>query len=222
MCLRLTELRPLITFMVQRDRVPPSEQFMFQNNRTSPSDHFHDSGRRSSAVWTGFFERTTSASPCVGRKHWAVRPRLGAVLKRSSQAAFRLSDLLFPGRTLQDWARHRSFDHISQAAGGQFGLAKFALWRDSISPGQAVCSHWIPSTSYSISSSGPLNYEVRDSYGGELYNYANLIALTYPFRVQAGPVLLQRMTNSRQGKPEKEFLIQRKMNWFDDQKSAFL
>jgi len=67
-----------------------------------------------------------------------------------------------------------------------------------------------------------LNYEVRDSYGGELYNYANLIALTYPFRVQAGPVLLQRMTNSRQGKPEKEFLIQRKMNWFDDQKSAFL
>ena len=50
----------------------------------------------------GFIEQTTSTSPCVGREHWAVRPRLGAVLKRSSQAAFRLSDLLFPGRVLQD------------------------------------------------------------------------------------------------------------------------
>ena len=120
-----------------------------QNNRTSLSDHFHGSERQSSAIWTGFVEQTTSASPCVGREHWAVRLRLGAVLKRSSQAAFRFSDLLFPGRALQDWARHRPFDHISQAAGGQFGLAKFALWRDSISPGQAVCIYWRTGTSYS-------------------------------------------------------------------------
>ena len=56
----------------------------------------------------------------------------------------------------------------------------------------------------------------------ESYNYADLIALTYPVRWQAGPVLLQRMTNSRQGKPEKEFSVQRKANWFDDQKSVFL
>ena len=166
MWLRTTELRPLITFMVQRDRAPPSGQFlMFQNNRTSLSDHFHGSERRSLVVWTGFIEQTTSTSPCVGREHWAVRSRLGAVLKRSSQAAFRLSDLLFPGRILQDWARHRSFDYISQAAGGQFGLAKIALWRDSISPRQAVCSHWITNTSYSISSSGPLNHEARGSLG---------------------------------------------------------
>ena len=129
--------------MVQRDRAPLSEQFYtFQNNRTSLSDHFHDSERQSSAVWMGVIEQTTSTSPCIGREHWAVRPRLGAIFKRSGQAAFRLSDLLFPGELLQDWARHRPFDHISQAAGGQFGLAKFVLWRDSISPGQAVCSHW--------------------------------------------------------------------------------
>jgi len=125
-----------------------------QNNRTSFSDHCHGSERQNSAVWTGFIEQTTSTSPCVGRKHWAVWPQLGAVLKRSSQAAFRLSDLLFPGRALQNWARHRPFDDISQAVGGQFGLAKFALWRDSISTGQAVCSHWRTSTSYSMSSSG--------------------------------------------------------------------
>jgi len=30
------------------------------------------------------------------------------------------------------------------------------------------------------------------------------------------------MTNSGQGKPKKEFSVQRKANWFDDQKSAFL
>jgi len=69
-----------------------------QNNGTLFSDHVHGSERQSSAVWTGFIEQTTSTSPCVGRDHWAVRPRLGAVLKRSSQAAFRFSDLLFPGR----------------------------------------------------------------------------------------------------------------------------
>ena len=136
-----------------------------QKNRTLFSDHCHGSERQSSAVWTCFVEQTISASSCVGREHWAVRPRLGAVLKRSSQAAFRLSDLLFPGGLLQDWARHRPFDHISQAAGGQFGLAKFALWRDSISPGQAVCSHWRTGTSYSLSSSGLLNYEARGSFG---------------------------------------------------------
>ena len=127
-----------------------------QNNRTSFSDHCYGSERQSSAVWTGFIEQATSTSPRVGREYWAVRPRLGAVLKRSNQVAFRLSDLSFPGGLLQDWARHRPFDHISQAAGGQFGLAKFALWKDSISPGQAVCSHWRTSTSYSISSSGLL------------------------------------------------------------------
>jgi len=166
MCRRTTELRSLTIVMVQSDRAPPFKQFFtFQNNRTSLSDHFHGSERRSSAVWTGFIERTTSASPCVGRKYWAVRPRLGAVLKRSSQASFCFSDLLFPGRLLQDWARHRPFDHISQAAGGQFGLANFALWSNSISPGQAVCSHWRTSVSYSISSSGPLNYEARGSFG---------------------------------------------------------
>jgi len=168
-----------MTEVSQNNRTSPSDHFHgserqssavwtvshFSKNRTSPADHFHGSERRSSVVWTGFIEQTTSTSLCVGREHWAVRPRLGAVLKRSSQAEFRLSDLLFPGRTLQDWARHRSFDYISQAAGGQFGLAKIALWRDSISPRQAVCSHWITNTSYSISSSGPLNHEARGSLG---------------------------------------------------------
>ena len=69
MCLGTIELRSLIIVMVQRDRVPPSEQF--------------------------FIEQTTSVSPCARQEHWVVRPRLGAVLKRSSQVAFRLSDLLF-------------------------------------------------------------------------------------------------------------------------------
>jgi len=95
-CLGTIELRSLIIVMVQRDRVPPSEQF--------------------------FIEQTTSVSPCARQEHWAVRLRLGAVLKRSSQAAFRLSDLLFPGRALQDWARHRPFDHISQAAAANLDL----------------------------------------------------------------------------------------------------
>jgi len=123
-----------------------------QNNGTLSSDHFRGSERQSSAIWTGFIEQTTSTSPCVGREHWAVRRRLGAVLKRSSQAAFRFSDLLFPGRLLQDWIRYRPFDHISQAAGSQFGLVKFALWKDSIFPGQAVYNHWRTSIFYSISS----------------------------------------------------------------------
>jgi len=152
-----------------------------QNNRASFSDYCHCSERQSSAVWTVFHvseQQNFTLRPFPWFRetelrrlnvfHWtdhqrfalcwaralAVRLRLGAVLKRSSQAAFRLSDLLFPGRALQDWARHRPFDSISQAAGGQFGLAKFALWKDSISPGQAVCSHWRTSTSYSMSSSG--------------------------------------------------------------------
>jgi len=72
LCLKTTELRSLTIVMFQRDRTPPSGQFFtFQNNRTSLSDHFHGSERRSSAVWTGFIEQTTSASPCIGREHWA-------------------------------------------------------------------------------------------------------------------------------------------------------
>jgi len=94
---------------------------MSRGNRVSPSNHFLWFRETELRRLNSFVEKTTSTSPCVGQEHWAVRLRLGAVLKRSSQAAFRLSDLLFPGRVLQDWARHRTFDHISQTAGGQFG-----------------------------------------------------------------------------------------------------
>jgi len=100
---------------------------MFQNNRTTLFDHFHDSERQSSDVWTCLIEQTISTSPCIWRMHQAIQFRLESVLERSSPGGISPKRPLIPGRVLQDWARQRPFDNISQTISGQFGLAKFAL-----------------------------------------------------------------------------------------------
>ena len=152
-----------------------------QNNRTSLSDHCHRSEKRNSAVWTVFhvseqqnftlwpFPRSRETElRRLNEFRWTDHQRFALCWVRalgcSASAWSGPQEIkpggispyrpLVPGRALRDWARHRPFDHISQAAGGQFGVAKFALWRDSISPGQAVCSHWRTGTSYPNSSSG--------------------------------------------------------------------
>ena len=210
---RTSLLWPFIWFR-ETEFLRPNILSYLRATELSSLDHFHGPEKQSSAVWTGFIEQTTSVSPWVRREHWAVRPRLGAVLKRSSQAAFRLSDLLFRA----EYCKTEQDIGLQSGSGGQFGLAKFALWRDSTSPGQAVCSYWRTSASCS-------NFQFWSQ--GNRWNRVIVIVPVlklnpwYPV-LWAEPVLLQRMTSSRQGKPEKESLVQGKANWFDDQKSAFL
>jgi len=61
-------------------------------------------------------------------------------------------------------------------------------------------------------STGLLNYEREAPSSGVLQlRISHSLNLT-PAGWQAEPILLQRMTSSRQGKPEKESSVQRKAN----------
>ena len=218
---------------------------MFQNNRTSFSDHLHGSEKQSFAVWTScrISEQQNSPLLTISMVQRNRAPPSEQV-SLNSPPAFRLvlgenTGLFGLGleRSLRDQARRHFalatsysgqstarlnktsvFWQYQSGSGGQFGLAKFALWRDSTSPGQAVCSYWRTSASCS---------NVQFWSQGNRWNRVIVIVPVLklnPWRLVlwAEPVLLQRMTSSRQGKPEKESSVQRKANWFKDRKSAFL
>jgi len=72
-------------------------------------------------------------------------------------------------------------------------------------------------------STGLLNYERAAPSSGDLQLRIPIaLALTALGAARQSQILLQRMTSSRQGKPEKESSVQRKVNCLKAQNRSFL